>query len=184
MFHQIHHRQPLVGGYTQFDAHTRLAFLEEHPILGAFLVDWLPASDEVFALNPSDEARESLRRFLREHHIRWIILHKRAQNPKCEQQAAMRVWSPKRLLFVVAPAVVNGSLKLWWEPDFSCWDWGDWDAGKALEAELLVRRLLGAPAWDDAELVAFRVPWQGLGQTGADAAAPPPGSTQFGYGLL
>lgn len=144
MYLQTLHGRPLVGGYTQFDGRKRLTFLAQNPVLNLFMERWTPRAKDI----PDGVEEEELRSFLAEQHVSWIILRKGVRDPKCDQRRVPG-WTVQKLIILVAPAVVNEGLGAGWP---YC---GDWEIPKA---DTLVRRTVGPPVWDDAELIAYRVP--------------------------
>lgn len=147
MYLQTFHRRPLVGGYTNFDGRKRLAFLAENPVLALFTDGWTPRADGVPHLE------ENLQSFLAKYQISWIILRKRMRDQVCDQPR-MPGWSFQKFADLVAPAGVNGQLQAFRSWAVYC---GDWDVSMVQKTDTLVRRVLGPPVWNDAELVAYRV---------------------------
>jgi hypothetical protein len=151
MFLQTFHHHPLVGGHTQFDGKERLAFLGRHPELVPFIDHWVPRDDEV-----PEGTEEALRSFVTRYRIGWIILRKSMRDPACEDRSERVLgWSMRKFVNLVAPAVMNEELRALWKGRGNyCWGW---DAARASKADALVRRTLGPPVWDDAELTAYRL---------------------------
>jgi hypothetical protein len=151
MYLQILHNHPLVGGHTMFEGRKRLAFLEQNPVLKHFMDHWIRRDEEI-----PNGAAEGLRSLLAKHRIDWIILRKGMRDEVCDQrQKRIPGWSRRKFVNLVAPAALNEELRvLWHDPGSYCWDW---DALKAQKADALVRRTLGPPVSNDAELTAYRV---------------------------
>ena len=147
MYLQTLHNKPLVGGYTQFDGRQRLAFLDQNPVLKLFTDRSTPQPENI------PDGVDELRAFLTQYHVRWIILRKGMRDPACDLQR-IPGWSTQKLMTLLAPAVLNGTLQTMWHPPPYC---GDWDTAKAQQADVLVRRTVGQPVWDDDELVAYQV---------------------------
>jgi hypothetical protein len=162
LFYQVHHQQPLFGGYTQFSARSRLSVVERHPVIKRFMENVAPpdANESARFLDEDslERAGAGLRTLLKEYPIHWIILHKPRRDPECDQPLEEpAILSRNGLLTLLTPAVVNPKVRNLWVPAHFCWNWGDWDVGKAQKADALVRRVLGPPMWEDAVLVAYRV---------------------------
>ncbi len=151
MFLQTLHHRPLVGGYTQFDGRERVAFLKRHAVLMLFMDHWVRRGEE-----PPDGAGEALRSFVTRYRIGWIILRRGMRDPTCEAPSArVQGWSMRKASHLLLPAVANEELRAAREAlGRYCWEW---DAVKASMVDALVRRTLGPPVWDDAELTAYRV---------------------------
>jgi len=150
MYLQTIHERPMVGGYTQFDGKRRIAFLDQNPALHLFMAEKRPR----FSDQPRWE--KTLRSFLADHGIAWVILRRglaREKDPACDEPRPLG-WTSPRLAAAVAPAVFNRELR-------SVWHWRghclDWDAHRAQKLEPLLGRIVGPPAWEDDELVAYRV---------------------------
>jgi len=147
MYFQTLHDRPLVGGFTNFDTRSRVAYVELNPVLALFMEHSGRAEN-------TPDGVEDLRAFLAKHQVRWIILQKSTRDPLCDQRR-IPGWSMRRFLNLVAPALVNEEVSTFrGEPGKYC---GSWDAVELQKANALVRRTLGPPLWDDAELVAYRV---------------------------
>jgi hypothetical protein len=148
MYLQTVHNRPLVGGYTQFDGRRRLAFLDENPVLMLFTDQWTSLAGDLPDLD------ERLRAFLRSYDIGWIVLQKHLRARICDPDWRPG-WSARKLLILLAPSVVNPELEyLWGRGGYYC---SDWEFGKVQRVNALLRRSLGPPLWDDAELAAYRV---------------------------
>lgn len=146
MYLQTLYNHPLTGGYSMFDTTGRLEALAQHPLL-AFFRDRTTTGVE----NLPDG--EEFRTFLAMHQISWIILRKQVGDLVYDQRQPG--WSVPKFLNLLAPALVNEEVQAVWKKS-SRYD-GTWDAARVRKADALVRRMLGPPVWDDAELVAYRV---------------------------
>jgi len=153
MFLQTFHGHPLVGGYTQFDDKGRVRFLDANPVLGLFTDRWSPPPHDVGEPEIL-EPEGTLRTFLTEHHVGWVVARKGMRDSSCDEKR-LSGWSWTKFAHLVAPAAVNPQLQALWGRQLYC---GTWDAARAEKTEALLRRTLGPPQWDDAVLVGYRLP--------------------------